>query len=182
MEVTKQDLEAALFAAVGKSESYTGPEGLRYIRFEPGMIIACNGKILTIREVPHEGRKFKPFQVSIDDVKGAIKANAELWSQNGRSVTLKPGDDFMAAIGRKRIAKQDATYPDWQRVLVKKDKPNAKIACFDPEQMMRALKGMKDLERVKFRIWGEDGPVRIDGVTQDGRKVMSLVMPCFNVR
>jgi hypothetical protein len=83
----------------------------------------------------------------------------------------------MAGIGRKRVAKQDVSYPDWGRVIVKKDKPGAKIASFNPEKLMRILKGMKDVSVVKMRIWDTSTAARLDGITEDGRKVMTLVMP-----
>lgn len=179
MEVTRKDLETIIYGTL-KEDSNTRPAGLEHVRVEPGMLVTTDGRVLIVREVPHDATdKFEPFCISVADIKGAIKANAELWKTNGQTVTLDPGDDFMARIGRKRVAKQDTTYPDWSKVLrrARKEKKGAQIASFRPEVMMKALQGMKDADVVEFRIWDKDNATRLDGMTKDGRKVMALVMP-----
>lgn len=179
MEVTRKDLETIIYGTQ-KGDSTIEIPGLAHIRVEPGMLVATDGRVLIVREVSHDAAdRFEPFCVSVADIKGAIKANAELWETNGQAVELDPGDDFMARIGRKRVAKQDTVYPDWLRVLQKarKETRGAQIALFRPEVMMTALQGMKDIDVVEFRIWHKDRAVRLDGMTKDGRKVMSLVMP-----
>ena len=174
--MTQGDLETIIHG-VGRGHS---KQALNYVRVEPGMLVATDGHILIVREVSHDGGKFKPFCVSVDDVKGALRANAELWRTNGKSVKLDPGDDFMARIGCKTVAKQDASYPDWGRLIVKKDKRGHQVAKFDPTKLMKVLQAMRDIECVEFRIWGTDEAARLDGVNASGRKVMALVMPLIN--
>ncbi len=176
MEVTRKDLETVCFGVADTSMAGSS-EGLLHVRVEPGRLVACNGRILIVREVVDDGEPFEPFSVSVADIKGAIKANAALWKHNGDPVKIDTGSEFMANIGRKQVLKQDVTYPDWQTVLVKKNKPDHKKARFNPELMMRALQGMKDVDVVELRVWDEKTPARLDGITKDGRKIMALVMP-----
>ncbi len=177
MEVTKKDL-LTIIHGVATSDTTEVPEVLRHVRIEPGRLVATDGRILIVREVLNElKKKFEPFCVSVPDIKGALKANAELWPDNGGFVPIDPGDEFMAKIGNKRVVKQDGEYVDWARVLVKKDKPGQKTAKFGPELMMKALRGLRDAENAEFRIWDEKSAARLDAVTEDGRKVMILVMP-----
>lgn len=179
MEVTRKDLETIVYGTQ-KKDSTVQPAGLEYVRVEPGMLVTTDGRILIVREVAHDATdSFEPFCISVADIKGAIKANAELWGTNKQTVTLDPGDDFMARIGRKTVVKQDTTYPDWSRILrgARKETKGAQIASFRPEVIMAALQGMKDVGVVEFRIWDKDRAARLDGMTEDGQKVMALVMP-----
>ena len=179
MEVTKKDLETIIYGTRKKEDDHP-ISGLMYVRVEPGKLVATNGKVLIVRELTKEiGENFEPFCISVADIRSAIRENAALWGSNGQAVHLDPGNDFMAKIGRSSVAKQDDAYPDWPKVMkgARKDIKGHKMSRFDPAVLMTALQGMKDVKVVELRNWDENKPIRIDGLTADGRKVLSLVMP-----
>jgi hypothetical protein len=181
MEVTRVDLETIVYGVQKEGEvKFTG---LKYVRVEPGMLVATDGHVLIVREVPHDSDdQFEPFCISVADIKAAIKANAELWKTNGNFVKIDPGNDFMARIGRKSVAKQETSYPEWARVLkgARKETQGHQMAHFSPTVLMKALQGMRDSGVVELRIWKPDKAVRLDGMTEDGRKIMALAMPTID--
>jgi len=175
MRVTRKDLETIVFGC-GTSGRSNLP--LTHVRVEPNRLVACNGSVIIVRALQGSD-DFKPFSISIDDVRAAIKANAGLWRPKDDTVEFSPGDEFMAKIGVKSVAKQDGSYPEWKRVMIKRDAPNGFTALFAPEQMMRVLKGMKDIEFVEFTVWDKRSASRVDGETIDGRKVVAMIMPAI---
>jgi len=187
MKVTKKDLETIIYGVRGKALETHGTgkalkaqyPGLAHVRVEPGRLVATDGHVMIIREVEHIGPKFEPFCISVADIKTAIKGNAEFWSNSGPGVVLDPGNDFLAKIGRKSVVKQDDKYVDWTVVVnhVSTKTGDFRQAKFNPEVLMRALQGMKDIAYVELRVWAEDKPVRLDGETADGRRVMAIAMP-----
>jgi hypothetical protein len=145
--------------------------------------VACDGRILIVREVCDElGADFEPFLVSVADIKRAVKANADLWRIKGEMATVSPGNDYMAKIGQQTVVKQDANFPDWTRVLIKKDKKGHRLSRFKPTYLMKVMRGMKDIDNVDMRVWDASSAARLDGITEDGRKVMALIMPVTPVK
>lgn len=178
MEVTKQDLETIIYGVKSNKLQHDTP-GMEFVRVEPGMLISTNGRVLIVREVfCEEAETFEPFNISVADVKEAIKANKNTLNA-GLGVVLHQGDEFMAKIGVKKVAKQAESFPRWGQVPKKyrRNKKGAKRARFNPAVFMRALQGMKDCEFVDLRLWDPENAVRLDGKNVGGQKVVAFVMP-----
>jgi len=178
MEVTRSDLENVVYGVDKRGKPIHS--GTKHVRVEPGRLVATDGMVLIVRELEHSGKKFEPFCVSVKDVRAALKdkTNHSVW-ESGGTVQINSGNEFMAKIGHRVVAKQDTGYVKWEKILkgVRKTRKGAVMARFNPEVLMRALQGMKDADNVELRVWKDDEAVRLDGRAENGRQVMSLVMP-----
>ena len=126
----------------------------------------------------------EPFEPFLLDAK-PFKAAA------GKGAFIRPGENgcvkIRAAVQNNgglipngtetTLAKDDASYPEYQRVIPPENREGQKTALLDPANLIRTLKAFKGVESVRISILAEDEAIRLDGKTPDGRKVVGVMMP-----
>lgn len=176
MQIDKNDT-----TIVEAAESNGYKSELRNILVEPGRLTATNGRILLTRatKMEEDEQPFKPFIIDAEAFK------THLGREGGM---LQPGDNGQVKIKpftrnniptntEVTLEKEESTYPDVQRVIPPYDREGQRTINLNPELLTKLLKGFKGVNSIRISVAGPEHAVRIDGETQDFRKIMGLIMP-----
>jgi len=178
MEIRGEDI--SVLEAVAKDSNHSS---LNNVRIEPGKLVATNGKMLSVREVRMEEGEatFEPFLLEPKAFKTAAGKGGYLYAgDNGtakvRSAVVRCGR--MHPNGSETsITKTEGTFPLYERVIPAEEREGQVSVTVDPALLAKFLRTFNGIKEVRMSVVPRDEGIRFDATTDDGRKVLGIIMP-----
>ena len=183
MKIRKEDVKVANIAS---KRSYH--PSIMCVSFEPGFLVATDGRMLIRREVEMEEDEeiFEPFLMKAKDFKELVpkggflrsKEKGELEFQHAlqKRGQLEP-IDVICRLPKEDEKKLPRPYPKYARAIPKKEREGQTTAHLDRKLFVELMKSFDGCDDVTISICSKDDAIRFDGKTKDGRKIVGVLMP-----
>lgn len=166
---------------ISKATFYDAHHDLKYVMIMPERIIATDGSMAMMRELPEPHEKFIPFLVDAKQFGAVAIEDAELTIEDEFFVRVKQPDGSSMLLAKEPIKHP---YERLMQVLPAKNHKVAAKASFKPETMAKFMSCLKEAGALRISIleWkpnpkkrGPD-PARVEVI--DGKEtVIGYVMP-----
>lgn len=188
MKFYKKDL--AILSAVAAKESIH--HSLILVRVEPGRMVATDGKMLSVREIrtEDEEKPFEPFLLEPKALKTLAGNGAFLDAGGNGTVKIRSANQKRDPRGRftkelvdcgwETVMKKPSpglySYPAYDKVIPPEADAVIRVKV-DPQLLLRMMKTFDGVSSVTMGIRDGERAIRFDGKTDDGRKVLGVIMP-----
>ena len=75
------------------------------------------------------------------------------------------------------ITKTEGTFPLYERVIPPEERDGQVSVTVDPALLAKFLKTFNGIKEVRMSVVPRDEGIRFDATTDDGRKVLGIIMP-----
>lgn len=154
----------------------------KYVMIMPERIIATDGSMAVMRELPEPHEKFEPFLVDAKQFGAVANEGAELTIEDEFFVRIKQVDGSSMLIAREAIKRP---YERLMKVLPSKSRNVVAKATFKPETMAKFVNCFKEAGSLRMSIleWKPDpkkrgpDPIRVEVIDDKDVTVIGYVMP-----